>query len=101
MSIQRSINTLRHSWASLVATTKAERVALNNLITIAKDKLDTVDARLETIESWKPIAVAALNSQNDRVTTLETQVGQAQTKFQQVDDALEDLEARIATLEGA
>lgn len=98
MSIERSINELRHRWAVLVATAKAERSNLNDLITVTKDKLDDVDTRLETIESWKAIAVAALTSQNDRVTALEIQ---ALNKFQQVDDALEALEERVTNLEGA
>lgn len=98
MSIERSINELRHRWAVLVATAKAEQSNLNDLITVTKDKLDDVDTRLETIESWKAIAVAALTSQNDRVTALEIQ---ALNKFQQVDDALEALEERVTNLEGA
>lgn len=92
MSQLRQLNILRVRWKKLVEIALADRVRLDNLIAIAKD-------RLETIENWKVSAITKFDDLEARVSTLETKASLAQTKFQQIDTVLADFESRITALE--
>ena len=116
----RKLNVLRRSWKKLVALAAQEREQLDNLIVAAKTRLDTIETwkdiavtkftileeRLDTIEDWKVIGIAKFVELEERIETLESQVSQAQNKFQQIDDTLATIadtlveyETRITALE--
>ena len=62
---------------------------------LTQTQIDWIHAKTEQIELWKDIAVAKFTDLESRVGILETKVALAQQKFNQIDNKIDDIEARL------
>ena len=79
---------------NMVGAVTFSNISLYTLIQQAKNQLEIIDGRLDSLET-------AINNGNARLDTLEGQMQTVITQGQAMNQAIQNLDARVTALEGA